>query len=110
MMKIVLLLKYIPWMDSPYAPSGASGSADVMNVFGHGSKITIIMRYSVSSVYHYRFFTCDFSVNDGSDASYWVFKHDLKNVNQGPPDEFWSWMRCSKSSKYRPNLLVSWKT
>ena len=73
----------VSWMSSPYAPSGASGSADPQIIFTHGSKITIVVRYSVSSVYHYRFFTCDFSANDGSDASHWVFKHDLKNANQG---------------------------
>ena len=73
----------IAWMSSPYAPSGASGSADPQQIFTHGSKVTIVVRYSVSSVYHFRFFTCDFSVNDGSDASHWVFKHDLKNANQG---------------------------
>ena len=74
----------VDWMSSSYAPSGASGSGTIQNIFGHGSKITIVMRYTGSgSIYHYRFFTCDFSVNDGSDASHWVFKADLKNNNQG---------------------------
>ena len=74
----------VSWMSSPYAPSGASGSANIQNIFAHGSKITIVMRYTGSgSIYHYRFFTCDFSVNDGSDASHWVLKADLKNNNQG---------------------------
>ena len=73
----------VAWMSSPYAPSGASGSANVQSIFTHGSKITIVVRYSNSGVYHFRFWTCDFSVNDGSDASHWVFKHDLKNANQG---------------------------
>ena len=78
----------VDWMSSPYAPSGGSGSANIQNIFAHGSKITIVVRYGNSGVYHYRFFTCDFSVNDGSDASHWVLKADLKNNNQGRQTEF----------------------
>tara|TARA_Y100000401_G_scaffold32235_1_gene23613 strand:+ start:9931 stop:12864 length:2934 start_codon:yes stop_codon:yes gene_type:complete len=73
----------IDWGASPWAPSGSSGGPALQLIFTHGSKITIIFRYSVSSIYHYRFFTCDFSQNDGSDASHWVMKADLKNAEPG---------------------------
>ena len=78
----------VDWGGSPWAPSGASGGPDLQLIFTHGSKVTIVFRYNVSSVYHYRFFTCDFSVNDGSDASHWVLKADLKNANQGAQTDF----------------------
>ena len=53
--------------------SGASGgSNELQGFFGHGSKITFATRLYVSSTYYAYLYTCDFSVNDGSQLSHWV--------------------------------------
>lgn len=50
--------------------------------FAHGTKITIPIRYyKNSSNYIFRLYTCDFSVNDGTSKSHWVFKKEIDTGN-----------------------------
>ena len=57
-------------------PSGYT-SPNVSGQFNHGSKITFVMRFTQSSNYRYRLYTCDFSLNDGTSTSHWVFKQEI---------------------------------
>lgn len=53
--------------------AGVGGSSEMMGFFGHGSKITFAVRlYLNGSTYSSYLYTCDFSVNDGSQLSHWV--------------------------------------
>ena len=44
----------------------------------HGTKITVAVRFYVNnSYYRFRMYTCDFSQNDGTSMSHWVFKQEI---------------------------------
>jgi hypothetical protein len=61
----------ITW--SEWAPSGAgTSSIEVQGFFGHGSKISMNVRFYNGSTYSHYLFTCDFSAYDGSQKSHWV--------------------------------------
>ena len=62
----------------PSLPSGYS-QGNCRAIVTHGTKITIFYQYylSASNVYRYRYYTCDFSVNDGKTLSHWVYKGEI---------------------------------
>jgi len=69
----------ITW--SEWAPSGAGTSGvEIQGFFGHGSKISMDVRFYNGSTYSHYLFTCDFSAYDGSQKSHWV-------VTLGPVNE-----------------------
>ena len=63
-------------------PSGYT-SPDMSGQWNHGSKITFCMRFTQSSTYRYRLYTCDFSLNDGTSTSHWVFKQEITPGSSG---------------------------
>jgi hypothetical protein len=53
--------------------SAATGANHgIESFFGHGSKITFCAKFYINSNYTQYLYTCDFSVNDGSQVSHWV--------------------------------------
>jgi len=63
-------------------PSGYT-SPYMVAQWNHGNKITFCMRFDVSGTYRYRLYTCDFSVNDGTSTSHWVFKKEITAPSGG---------------------------
>lgn len=57
-------------------PSGYA-SPHMSGQWNHGNKITFVIRFTVSGTYRYRLYTCDFSVNNGTSTSHWVFKKEI---------------------------------
>ena len=51
--------------------------------WAHGNKITFVIRFTQGSNYRYRLYTCDFSVNDGTSTSHWVFKQEISPGSSG---------------------------
>ena len=88
---------------STLTPNSSYTSVDFMGVFSHGTKVTISYRYYYNSSYYvFRFYTCDFSVNDGTNISHWVFKQEFNSgssngmyagltaVNPDNPNQIWT--------------------
>lgn len=63
-------------------PSGYA-SPQMNAQWDHGNKITFVIRFTVSGQYRYRLYTCDFSVNDGTNTSHWVFKKEVTSSSGG---------------------------
>lgn len=93
----------ITW--SQWAPSGAgTNGVEIGGFFGHGSKISMPVRFYNGSAYTHYMFTCDFSVNDGSDKSHWV-------VTLGPvptSEDFRLYRTAVDSSTNK--IIVAWGT
>ena len=67
-------------------PNSSYTNASWDGAFSHGTKVTIRYRYYYSSSYYvYRFYTCDFSVNDGTNISHWDFKQEFNTGSSTGP-------------------------
>jgi len=67
----------VNWNSDVTLPGGYTSGSPI-NIISHGTKITIVVRYYVNSSYYvFRFYTCDFATNDGTQLSHWVFKTEI---------------------------------
>lgn len=68
------------WSSFPNYSTSSTNKID--GFFGHGSKITMVAKHYNNNGFDNYFYTCDFSVNNGSQISHWVKTAGPLRTNQ----------------------------